>query len=920
MVNVPITRDVSLKIDWKEFSKNLLDAGAQGLLTFVGVDGVSGGISALVAALGSIKPEAEPGQKIWSLALLCFAWTLDELKADGKTEVQGLRLALQEAIAEARNRIDRGLEVCPATFLERPVTLPLYRFLRDNVVSKKHLFRAAIKETDEVLRARFDSAFNRSMFEILSKRPELYNSIASIFNLGGIYASDFELNWEAYRQRLIFDFEVKPIFGQESSRVSLGQLYVPLRGYWSNTDEEDNKSDRNRSITTTHTIGQIDDLLDAWLSSTNEEDGLRLIGGGPGSGKSTTLRAFARRMADRIDYRTLFIPLQHIDLQENLRDAINNYFTEQSNSAFVYPPLARIAVEDGPPLVLIFDGLDELARPGEAANEVVNLFATKLVQLVSALRGDAGKPIKAVVSGRMPSFQAARKYLSAPQNCSIEVYGYSPLLNVDVGTDPLWSVDQRPTWWKRYAELMSVAETLPPAFSSTQLAGITHEPLLCYLLVLSGFATENWQQAAENPNRIYRTLIDSVWERGWGEGQRKRQGPGKSLSKVNFNHLMQTIALAAWHGGDTRVATEGNFAHAVKVMGVEDAWDIFTADNGTDVTNLAMNFYMKASESKQRGFEFTHKSFGDYLAARAILDFAEQLPIWINRNIEHAMADWLAATGTGTLTHEILTFLRDEVRLRIAASNEKGTSSINDTINNKKAFERLASSALADGFPAHATSLPWRIAETRQSNAEVMAWAVLNSFSLGLASVGRTERFVVVDWPQGGDAFHQLLRRCGKLRSAGNPFLRCFSYIVAPRTDFFGLSLFNIDLHGAKLAEASFAGCHLIGADLGEADLTNCDFQRAMLDGADLTGATLTSATLFDTRLTNARLEGADLKDARVTIQTLLYYDGQDLVRRGVDLDYLASDSHPDGGPRELSVMRKTVHLVERLRKAKLNS
>src|SRR3954454_9755467 len=76
--------------------------------------------------------------------------------------------------------------------------------------------------------------------------------------------------------------------------------------------------------------------------------------------------------------------------------------------------------------------------------------------------------------------------------------------------------------------------------------GVTHEPLLCYLLVLSGFAAENWEQAAENPNRIYKSLVDSIWQRGWGEGDAKRQGAGRTLSKADFNTLMQTIALAAW--------------------------------------------------------------------------------------------------------------------------------------------------------------------------------------------------------------------------------------------------------------------------------------------------------------------------------------------------------------------------------------
>jgi hypothetical protein len=464
---------------------------------------------------------------------------------------------------------------------------------------------------------------------------------------------------------LIYEFEVRPVFGQETTRLSLSQLYVPLRGYW----PKDGAATENRdihSLIDTYDVSLLDDELDKWVRSSSEDDFIRLIGGGPGSGKSTTLRAFARRMADRQDVRPLFIPLQHIDLEGDLREAVNRYFADRTSGSFTQAPLSRTAIEDGPPLLLIFDGLDELARPGEAANEVVNLFSTKLTNMISSLRGDGSKSIRVVVSGRMPSFQAAKRYISPPKHGCLEVYGFTS--GEAWNNRSLWSLDQRPIWWRQYASLVGASPEVPPAFTHHQLRGITHEPLLCYLLVLSGFATENWEQAAENPNRMYKTLIDSIWHRGWGEGGAKRQGPGRTLSKTDFNILMQTIALAAWHGGDTRVATEPAFANAVKIAGAEPAWESFKNDNGPDVTNLALNFYLKATEIGQRGFEFTHKTFGDYLAARAIFDIAEDLTVLIRRKVDHAMTDWVAATALGSLSKEVLTFLRDEVRLRMADS------------------------------------------------------------------------------------------------------------------------------------------------------------------------------------------------------------------------------------------------------------
>jgi hypothetical protein len=682
---IKMTRAVRLKVHWRELSSKLVEILGQGFLSALGGDGISAGITALVTAVGGVKIDADPGEKAWSLAILCFAWALDELKTLPGIELSRLRSLAEEVVDDAKRRVDEGGEHVPLTFIERPTTLPMYWALRDAVVAKKDIFRFGVHEPDDVLRARFDMAYDRAMFEVYSRRPDIYQSLIALLGSPAASAAERQMNWAAYRCRLVYEFEVRPVFGQEATRLSLAQLYIPLRCYWPK-DGLPTESVGYRSISRTHDVAMLDDELDKWIATSSDDDTIRLIGGGPGSGKSTTLRALARRMAALLDWRTLFVPLQHISLEGDLRTAVNSYFVERTNGAFVQPPLSRTAFEDGPPLLLIFDGLDELARPGEAANEVVNLFATKLANMIASLRGDGSKSIKVVVSGRMPSFQAAKRYISPPKHGCLEVYGFGPVEFPYRAVDKLWLLDQRPTWWRQYAALSGASADIPPAFSSRELAGITHEPLLCYLLVLSGFATANWEQAAENPNRIYRTLVDSIWHRGWGEGLAKRQGPGRTLSKADFNTLMQTIALAAWQGGDTRIASEQGFTNAVKIAQAENAWENFT--------NLAMNFYLKAAESGQRGFEFTHKSFGDYLSARAILDVAENLPLLINRNVDHAMTDWIVATGTGTLTIEVLTFLRDEVRLRTTDSAEPQART--RLVCLKSAFERLVSTILAD--------------------------------------------------------------------------------------------------------------------------------------------------------------------------------------------------------------------------------
>lgn len=378
---------------------------------------------------------------------------------------------------------------------------------------------------------------------------------------------------------------------------------------------------------------------------------------------------------------------------------------------------------------------------------------------------------------------------------------------------------------------------------------------------------------------------------------------------------MQTIALAAWQGGDTRVASEQRFREAVKTAQAEVAWENFEADNGPDVANLAMNFYLKAAEAGHRGFEFTHKSFGDYLAARAILDFAQSLHFFIDRKVDHALTDWIAAMGSGKLTMELLTFLRNEVRLR-ATDDLKEFDSI---VRLKVAFERFVGTILSDGLPACVGAPSWRVAELRQMNAETMAWAVLNAFAVALASVDHPKRFVEIRWTD-SDSLRQLVNRISLEETWGCVGLQCFSYLVAPNMDLSGLFMPSINFHGARLPGSDFTACWLFAADFRKANLEGCAFRRATLDYAKLHGATLEDSDLsgarFDIETTSRRMEdgpdgGTDrvhseinLTNAFISAETLLY----------ADLDYFSSIIGKLRRWRSQSNLAEGRHLLSRIK------
>jgi NACHT domain/Pentapeptide repeats (8 copies) len=853
---IAFTLDVDLKVDWRNFTTNMGVVAAQGFALAFGIDGFSNGISALIGALSSVKTDLSPRRCGWELFCLSFAWSFDSLREDLADGEDAKRAAL-EALASAKDKIGKDTSIIPVSFLEHPTTLPLYQACREVFVERRTAFRPTGAETAESLRARFDSAFNRAIFEVWSKRPERFTPLAQALNSPGATANAFEREWDAYRQRLIYDFNVRPVFGQEQTKVSLAQLYVPLRGTWSDIPPgQANASARGPADpqATQHVV-QLDHMLDQWAMSTDPDDWLRLIGGGPGSGKSTTVKALAARLATKPHLRVLYVPLQHIDLSRELREAVNSYFTAVTDSAFRQPPLERSAVENGPRLVIIFDGLDELSRPGDGSTDVVSRFTRQLVWFRSALAGEQQHALRIVVTGRTVGFQEAQQDLCANGAKSYVVAGFRPLSDKAQGDTALIKRDQRPEWWSRYATIAGLARAVPPAMTDEELAGLTDEPLLCYLLALSGYATTDYEEAADNHNRIYAKLIEEVWRRGWGDGPGhvRRQGPGRTLSLEDFRRLMETIALAAWHGGDTRVASEDRFRSALKICGTEACWDLFQKENGPDVGNLAMNFYLKSNEADRRGYEFTHKSFGDYLTARAIFRIAHDLGPQIDRRIDPAAGEWLAATGSGILTQEILFFLRDEAR------GEATDCDINHT-SLKASFERLATHALTEGFPAHQQGAKcWREAERQQNNAEAMAWAVLNSYAWGLHKRG-AKPVVRVFWPN-ADALRQMINR---LSTECGPIVRCLAFIHAEGCNLSSLNLMFADFSHAAISNgrlfrsncfsAIFDGATLDNAVMLETNLSGCSFEKTSLVDAKIIDARITASGWIDVDISRARL------------------------------------------------------------------
>ena len=927
VVGVELTKEINAKVDWNGIVEKLPEIISNGAKALAG-DGFSGfkALASTWSASKSIEFEQPLGSKALELIILSFAMSVDILVEQNKVEIDVARSASIEAIASLETLIGKEIVIIPVNFFCQPDSSKPYEFLEtcffENLIKLK-----AIKNVN-ALKTALRVNFRLSIFHLFAQRNATYEELSEVLGSESALLADFDRQWLAYREQLIREFQVNPIFGQEETGVSLGQLYTPLRSIWIEKKEKAEPTGReiwdfNFENALFH-VSLIEEQLLSWVEEDNPDDWLRLVGGGPGIGKSTCLKALASHLAKMDHIRPLFIPLQRLKISGTLRDTINRYFTELSGAPFKEAPLARTQIENGPKLVLIFDGLDELARPGENADEIARNMIDWVTDMIASLVGLSSINHKVVIAGRMPSFQAASKRASTSDSAALEIVNFMPLAHFvhetrvgEVrlaehkyqGDKEIIQRDYRLDWWNNYCAALGLDGEAPAGLLDARLQELTAEPLLVYLLALSGYLHEEIEVAAENRNKIYSKLMSDVWKRGWGDSSKFTTNV---MPEDNFSRLFEAMALAAWHGGDERVATFSRFEEALKVTRSEHIYADFNNHDSGNMSNLAVNFYLKTSDEAQKGFEFTHKSFGEYLTAKAIIRGALDLVSLINdRRVDAALLDWLHLVKSGNLTRECYQFIFDELRLK----------NVEECKRLKQTFEAISGEVLKDGFPAHQLPLKtWREAGIFQAKSEEVFFAILSALSRALKEVGGENYLQEINWNNSASFVGLIHRLVGASEYGLWPNLQyfdgvnlenqmiiggyisrgSFDFFVAPK-DFWGNSAFlscsfiNADLtdvrvHGvnfdrsdftnarmnkfkafgnssfrecklsyAMLEESQFYQSHCVGADFSHAKLNgskfaDCDLVSANFEGADLTGVDFGGADLR-----NANFEGADL-------------------------------------------------------------
>lgn len=652
---------------------------------------------------------------------------------------------------------------------------------------------------------------------------ELYEAVDSPFS----DAAKMEQDWTRYRAHLstagadrVFD----ETFG-------LSQIYIEPRCYFFERNKKRAHASKSFSSTggsdePTRVLRWATDEVLQWLGRQDKDFSVRTLAGGPGSGKSCFAKMLASRLAEQ-SRRVLFVPLHQIDLDDGIARSVGDYFRD--SGFFAHDPLGH---DDGHPLILILDGLDEIQMQGRAAQELAQDFVGDVIRYVD--RRNANRcNILCLITGRDLSVQSAEGSLKMEgQIIYLAPYWISSNEGPSyLDKEGIISLDQRDDWWRRYGELIGKEfEQMPEALKAGELDEVTTQPLLNYLVALAYLRGITLDEGI-NINAIYEDLLKAVFERSWA----KQSHPSvKGLTYENFVRLLEEVALAVWHGAGRTTTLAEVESHCVQSK-VGPLLQSFQSASTHGVSSLLLAFYFRQKgrrESGEKTFEFTHKTFAEYLTSLRIVRLVDQISTQIlifqndsDQGIDEneALQRWLNVCGQAAIDGYLVEFVRRQVMLAGAENASKY----------QKVLISLLEAALRANWPVERMQ---RLSFSEQlqysRNAEESLIACVNACARVSGEVSS------VKWLSSTSAGDMIRRIQGQRRGPANrPVMSCLSFF-----DFSRQCFDMADLYGADLENSSFVNGHLNYACLCEAKLSNSDLRDAQMLGANLEGAHLDGA------------------------------------------------------------------------------
>jgi uncharacterized protein YjbI with pentapeptide repeats len=836
----------------------------------------------LLDSIANINTEEKIGQLAWILIYQSTQNSIIELVKECSDLLNispTFQLdAIEKKLEQTINETFETKLVIDSEFLEHPEKLEI-------IISFSRLIEAFCLEfgatpvNSKAIASKLPNKFSLSIYKLWLNSSDKFQDLLDVLESPISKKNSALRKWQIYHQSLHVGLE-KRVFKES---FGLNDIYVKPRAFYKALKTADVSGLKLKNTELVPHIIDLHTYLEAWLLKHDTSDNLKLVSGQPGSGKSSFSKCFSSDIAKKTGYNVVLIQLHLLDMSKDLTLAIQSYCNENQS-------LRGLDVMSSDKLLIVFDGLDEISMQGKIGAIVSNSFISELKRKSEFLSQDK-RNVKFIVTGRDLSIQScenvvkeSKKYLYIlPYHVSKKDIKdnfenlYDP--------DNLLKIDQRHLWWENFCLLKGLSlNAMPTEIESAELQPISSQPLLGYLLALSYLRGQIDFKGNPNLNTIYQDLLDSVFDRQYAseEGDSTRTHTSvATLTSEDFDVLMQEVALAVWHSNGT-TATENFIYEHLRINELEHLLDQFKNETENGVSSLLLSFYFRKHGQTEKGestFEFTHKSFGEYLTAKKLVNLIIELSEGYTekkknyrkgKKLEDIIHEWVRATGESTFEIYLFSFVYNEL-INLNLSKDKIeeiynflVTIINESIQNDFALERFR-------------NLTFNKIISYYENSNLALIALHSACSKILFNDEKRP----IDFEDHSDDKQKNMGVWMDRNLLNHRFTSHLEYmnltsITLGFKDFSAANLQHSSFHNSHIFNSLFVESQGEGIIMTLCDIFDCDFSNSQLSGSDFSYSTLNNVDfshsyLYDIKMDHCSLYKVKLKDSFATNSDFSY-------------------------------------------------
>lgn len=796
-----------------------------------------------------------------------------------------------------------------------------------NQLLSNNLQQAGINQNEaEIVTERVSRNTHRYLNQSLAEAGDAVKTLAQLYRDGWREELKKYSSIDKYLQKIA----EKPDEEVFREKFTFRDIYVPLKA---KPVDENGDLDKNAKAFDLETWAK--DIL----NTTQKQDNVMFIQGGPGRGKSVFCRMFADWVRQNLhpNWTPVLIRLRDIrqlqpSFRQTLREAVNAYFAESDNGWLT---------DRNTRYLFLLDGFDELLMEGRTSGGLEE-FMKQVGQFQSDCQQSKEMGHRVLITGRALALHSMK--LPMPRNLKrVEIQPMDDTLQ-----------EQWFTKWSAQVggdKTSAFQEFLQDSRCPDRVRELAREPLLLYLLAAmhrDGKLTVEMFEGASSIGAkilIYQTSLEWVLTQQRPEELNLKMTP---METAGLKRILSEAALCVVQSGGECAAlsmveerikdNQDNQDNDVAARLIRQARERLGDDA---LKNALAAFYLHpAGGDKGGSVEFAHKSFSEFLFAQRLKDSLEK---WTKPSsngeefiVKNAQMDWeiYDLLGYGALTPEIVEYLM-------------GLLTASDEFKPLQLFKRLGNFYLrwCDGefIDIPEETLPQK--KTRQlqkhgiqlGQRQVDVYAGLNVmillFELNRYAKSKDElKDKIAFYPCGqkdteGFDNERLFRIIGYSHCLGiGAFLSKVGSFLSGAylsgTNLCAAKLDGVNLRGAYLRSVDLSGAYLSAANLSGADLIDADLgfafvSRANLRGANLSRANIVSADLGSANLSGADLSGADLGSANLICTNLSGGDlsGARLIRAsliGANLEDISWDEYTEW--EDVEGVEKAVNVPEALK------